>query len=263
MKAFLLSAGLGTRLRPLTDEIPKCLLVIGGKPLLQIWMELMGRHGVSEVLVNTHWHAEKVESFVNSYSLLVNGLTQRRKDAKAYKERITNQQITNNFLKVRIFYEETLLGSAGTLWANRGWIEDGEPFFILYGDNLTNVDLGKMWRFHKGHGLPFTLGVFKAERPETCGIAEVDGDGVVTGFVEKPDEPKSDLAAAGVYVADSRIFDFYPEDTEVRKPLDLGFDVIPNLVGKMKAYVIDEFLMDIGTADSYEKAKKEADKLLS
>ena len=274
MKAFLLSAGLGTRLRPLTDEIPKCLLPIGGKPLLQIWMELMGRHGVSEVLVNTHWHAEKVESFVNSYSLLVNGLTQRRpsticgsygagKDAKAYEERITNQQITNNFLKVRVFHEAELLGSAGTLWANRGWIEDGEAFFILYGDNLTNVDLGKMWRFHKGHGLPFTLGVFKAERPETCGIAEVDGDGMVTGFVEKPDEPKSDLAAAGVYVADSRIFDFYPEDTEVRKPLDLGFDVIPNLVGKMKAYVIDEFLTDIGTADSYEKAKKEADKLLS
>ena len=238
MKAFLLSAGLGTRLRPLTDEIPKCLLPIGGKPLLQIWMELMGRHGVSEVLVNTHWHAEKVGQYI----------------AKIEKRK---EELGETHLpRVRVFHEAELLGSAGTLWANRGWIEDGEAFFILYGDNLTNVDLGKMWRFHKGHRLPFTLGVFKAERPEACGIAEVDGDGVVTGFVEKPKKPKSDLAAAGVYLADHRIFDAFPEDAGKKRPLDLGFDVIPNLVGRMKVYVIAEFLMDIGTADSYEKAQR-------
>jgi NDP-sugar pyrophosphorylase family protein len=77
LKAFLLSAGLGTRLRPLTDEMPKCLLPICGQPLLEIWLELLGLDGVSEVLVNTHWHYEKVEAFVkqrvNSYLLLVNG----------------------------------------------------------------------------------------------------------------------------------------------------------------------------------------------
>ena len=269
----------------MTDEIPKCLLPIGGKPLLQIWLELLGKHGVSEVLVNTHWHAEKVERFlsadyadytdgncltqrrsrntgegakemgkegVNGYSLLVN---RDGKQDELEDERITNQQITNNSVKVRLFYEHELLGSAGTLWANREWVGDGEAFFILYGDNLTNVDLGKMWGFHESHGLPFTLGVFKAERPEACGIAEVDGDGVVTGFVEKPEEPKSDLAAAGVYVADWRIFDYYPDDAETRRPLDLGLDVIPRLVGRMKVYLIEEFLMDIGTADSYEKAQ--------
>jgi len=73
MKAFLLSAGLGTRLRPLTNEIPKCLLPVGGKPLLEIWLELLGQNGVDQVFINTHWHHEKVESFVNI-------LTQRRKE---------------------------------------------------------------------------------------------------------------------------------------------------------------------------------------
>jgi NDP-sugar pyrophosphorylase family protein len=156
---------------------------------------------------------------------------------------------------IKLFYEKELLGSAGTLLANREWVADGWPFFILYGDNLTNVDLRRMYEFHLGHGLPFTLGVFKAERPESCGIAEVDEDGVVVGFEEKPERPKSDLAAAGVYMADQRIFECFPEGADGMRPLDLGFDVIPRLAGKMKAYFIEEFLMDIGTVESYRKAQ--------
>jgi len=112
-----------------------------------------------------------------------------------------------------------------------------------------------MYEFHVGHGLPFTLGVFRADEPERCGIAEVDGDCVVTGFVEKPERPRSDLAAAGIYVADQRMFDFFPEGAEGMRPLDLGFHVIPRLVGHMKAYFIEEFLMDIGTVGAYEKAQ--------
>ena len=93
MKTFLLAAGKGTRLRPLTDQIPKCLVPINGKPLLQIWLELLGRHGIEEVLVNTHHHAEQVEAFVkqrvNSYSLLVNG---ERKDRRKDEHRTSNVQ---------------------------------------------------------------------------------------------------------------------------------------------------------------------------
>lgn len=240
MKAFLLSAGLGTRLRPLTNETPKCLLPIGGKPLLEIWLELLGLYGVSEALVNTHWYADKVERFLSA-------------DYADYTDQINNEKRPKP--NIKLFYEEELLGSGGTLLANREWVADGQPFFILYGDNLTNVDLGKMYEFHVGHGLPFTLGVFRADEPERCGIAEVDGDGVVTGFVEKPEEPRSDLAAAGIYVADQRMFDFFPEGAEGMRPLDLGFHVIPRLVGHMKAYFIEKFLMDIGTVGAYEKAQ--------
>jgi len=260
MKAFLLTAGLGTRLRPLTDKTSKCLLPINGKPLLRIWLELLSRNGVDQVLINTHWHHEKVEAFaeqrvkqkVNSYSLLVNG---KGKGEPGRSSRITNQQITNNSLTVRLFYEPELLGSAGTLLANREWVDDGEPFFILYGDNLTNVDLGQMYDFHCRSPLPFSLGVFKTHEPERCGIAEIDENGVVIDFVEKPENAKSDLAHAGINIADNRIFDFYPPNAESIRPLDLGFHVIPNLVGKMKAYFIEEFLMDIGTPESYEKAQ--------
>ena len=229
-KAFLLSAGLGTRLRPLTNEIPKCLLPIDGRPLLEIWLEHIAEHDIEEVLVNTHWRREQVDHFLNCY---------RRKG-----------------LKVLPFNEPTLLGSAGTLLANRNWIADGEPFFILYGDNLTDVDLGGMLEAHRRHGLPFTLGVFRAADPTRCGIAEVGPDGLVTSFVEKPEHPKSDKAAAGIYIADNRIFEFFPKENSITGPLDLGFHVIPRLVGRMKAYSIDEFLMDIGTLEAYGEARR-------
>ncbi len=229
-KAFLMAAGLGTRLRPLTDKIPKCLLPIGSKPLLQIWLELLCRHGVDQVLVNTHWLHEKVAQFLGNWE--------------------------NAELKAMSSYEPVLLGSAGTILKNREWVSDGEPFFILYGDNLTNIDLSEIYAYHCLHGQPFTLGVFRTENPRECGIAEVGENGLVTGFVEKPENPVSDLAAAGVYVADSRIFDFFPAGTFSGTPLDLGFHIIPKLLGRMKAYYINDFLMDIGTPKSYENANK-------
>ncbi len=230
MKAFLLSAGLGTRLRPLTDKVPKCLLPVCGKPLLQIWLENLEKHGIDEVLINTHWLHEKFEVFL-----------------RKWREGQT---------KISVCYEPVLLGSAGTLLANRGWVDGAQPFLILNGDNLTNVNLGKMISFHCGHGLPFTLGVFRAEDPRRCGIAEAGEDGIVTAFVEKPENPKSDLAAAGVYVADCRIFDFFPEKKPLKsEALDLGFHLIPNLAGKMKIYPIRDFLMDIGTPQAYESAQ--------
>jgi len=280
MKAFLLSAGLGTRLRPLTDKMPKCLLPINGKPLLRIWLELLSRYGVDQVLINTHWHHEKVVNFLEGEKVRrEEGGKVGRKDRDQMSEvrrqrsgkdrrenggkrgvelesRITNQQITNNSLTVRLFYEPELLGSAGTLLANRDWVDDGEPFFILYGDNLTEVNLLKMYAFHKDHEWPFTLGVFKADEPERCGIADIDESGKVVDFVEKPENPKSNLAHAGISIADKRIFDFFPPNAKAIRPLDLGFHVIPNLVGEMKAYFIEEFLMDIGTPDSYENAQK-------
>jgi len=258
MKAFLLTAGLGTRLRPLTDKTPKCLLPINGTPLLRIWLELLGRNGVEQVLINTHWHHDKVQDFVkqnvNSYSIfvnreetIVNGYSllvneKKRKDGKKWPE-------------IKLFYEPELLGSGGTLLANRDWVDDGKPFFILYGDNLTHLDLGQLYAFHCRSALPFSLGVFKTTHPERCGIAEIDENGVVIDFVEKPEHPMSHLAHAGMNVADSRIFDFYPPMAESIRPLDLGFHVIPNLAGKMKAYFIEEFLMDIGTPESYVKAQ--------
>ncbi len=225
MKAVLLIAGLGTRLRPLTDSIPKCLLPINGVPLLAIWFDKLLAAGVTEVMINTHWLAGQVVDFV--------------------------AHSTPPGLKVRVYYEPTLLGSAGTLVANRSFCSDG-PFFIIYGDNLSDVDLADLYAAHLKHRPLLTLGTFAAEFPERCGIAKVDSRGVVRGFVEKPEKPRSNRAAAGIYVAEPEVFEYFPEPSE-SSVLDLGFDVIPKLIGKMRNYPIQQ-LIDIGTPENYRKA---------
>src|SRR6516225_7529559 len=105
MKAFILAAGSGTRLRPLTDSVPKCLLPIRGVPLLQIWLENCCATGISEVLVNVHAHPEKFREFV-------------RKQASP--------------VRINIVEEQQLLGSAGTLAENRSFVEQEKDFFVLY-----------------------------------------------------------------------------------------------------------------------------------
>ena len=229
-QAFLLAAGVGSRLETLTRETPKCLLPIHGKPLLQIWLELLRAQNVTQVLLNTHWLHEQVEAFVSQW------------------------QRYNPTPQVTLFHEPILLGSAGTILANRKWVTPGDPFLILYADNLTDVPVGRLVDCHLQHGLPFTLGVFRTAYPTQCGIAEISPDDVVIGFEEKPAQPKSEWAAAEVYVADDRIYDVFPPFQDSDKKLDLGFHIIPHLAGKMKVYYIHDFLMDIGTPEAYSEA---------
>ena len=227
MKAIVLIAGLGTRLRPLTNSTPKCLLPINGKPLLGIWFDKLVAAGVTEVLINTHWLAEQVMDYVEKHS--------------------------PSELNVTVFYEPQLLGSAGTLAANRDFF-GSQPFFIIYGDNLSDVNLADLYASHMQHRPVLTLSTFEAEFPERCGIAEIDHQQIIRGFVEKPKTPLSNRAAAGIYVAEPAIFDYFPEPENL-SVLDLGFDVIPRLIGKMRNYSIDQ-LIDIGTYENYQRANK-------
>lgn len=233
LKAFLLVAGRGERLRPQTDVIPKCLLPINGTPLLQIWLEHLERSGVHEVLINTGWLHEMVEEFVQEWSS------------------------SRNIMKIRLFHEPVLLGNAGTILANREWVGAG-PFFIIYGDNLTRFNLNNMLGFHEKSGLPLTIRIYKGADPQRAGIVMVDEKGVVIDFEEKPDKPKTDLGAGGIYVADARIFDVFPPPGEMPPDtvLDLSYHVLPRLIGRMRAYDSGEFSMDIGTPESYENAQR-------
>ena len=113
MKALLLAAGFGTRLRPITDRIPKCLVEIRGKPLLEYWLDLLLLNGMEKVLINTHYLAEAVNAFIQSYPL---------RD------------------KVRLLHEEGLLGTGGTVLKSRGFFADG-PFLLAHADNLTRFNL--------------------------------------------------------------------------------------------------------------------------
>jgi len=239
LKAFLLVAGRGERLRPLTDTTPKCLLQINGTPLLQIWLEHLERSGIDEVLINTHWLQEQVQDFVKLWS------------AKHSKINIT------------LFHEPTLLGSAGTLLANRQWAGHA-PFFIIYGDNLTKFDLQKMLAFHRKNRQPLTIRIYKRADPKRSGIVCLDENDIVIDFEEKPKKPKSDLGAGGIYIADCRIFDFFPKNRKGRMSdiLDLSYHVLPKMAGKMKAYDSGEFSIDIGTPDSLAKARKKWFKIM-
>lgn len=230
MKAYLLAAGYGTRLRPMTDTIPKCLVPIHGQPLLGWWFDLLRRHGVTEVLVNTHYLPEPVRAYMDEYNRCGTGLT-------AYET-----------------YEPELLGSGGTIRANRDFVEGEKDFLICYADNLTDANLTSFRKCHEAHDGPLTMALFHTNVPKQCGIAEVDAAGRITAFTEKPDEPKSDLANAGMYMADSRIFEYLDDD----KPLlDFGKDVLPKLVGQMYGWNTEGYLIDIGTLENYKRANEE------
>ena len=210
----------------MTDRTPKCLIAIQSVPLLSIWLSLCRRHGIDEVLINTHSHSDVLAAYV--------------------KERTQTP-------KVLIAREEVLLGSAGTLVHNRTWVQSEREFWILYGDVLTNVNLTRMLEFHRRNNQIATIGVYRVSNASECGIATVDKYDVVREFVEKPKVPSGNLAFAGVMLATPAIFDLIvPEHI----PADIGFHVLPKLVGRMAAYVISEYLVDIGTPISYQNAQR-------
>src|SRR4029077_16961156 len=152
MKAFLLAGGLGTRLRPLTDTTPKCLLPICGTPLLQLWFDLCSEYNIDELLVNVHSHGSVVCKFLEE---------------------------NNSGLKVNLFEEPELRGSAGTILANRDWVRDEDAFWVFYADVLTTTNLNEMLDFHRSHGQLATIGVYPVSDPSRCGIVQLDGSGVV------------------------------------------------------------------------------------
>jgi mannose-1-phosphate guanylyltransferase len=225
MKAFLLAAGQGTRLRPITDTIPKCLVPICGTPMLRIWMDICRNAGIDEVMVNVHTHADVVRNWLKA---------------------------NNNGIRVRLAEEATLLGSAGTILANRDWVASESSFWILYADVLTNTSLTRIREFHLLHRPTATLGLYQVPDPSRCGIVSFDEQMVVREFVEKPAHPKSRWAFSGIMIGTPELLNHIPS----RCPVDLGFDVLPGLVGQMLAYPISDFLLDIGTPENYQTAQK-------
>lgn len=232
MKAFLLAAGYGTRLRPITDTIPKCLVPICDKPLLWWWFKLLEKHGVKEVLINTHYLRNIVVDFIKMYN----------------KE--------NNKLKILEFYEEKLLGSGGTVFANKGFVDSEENFIICYADNLTNINISEMLAIHKSHDETLTMALFHTNNPKQCGIAQLDDNNKIVDFVEKPESSQSDLANAGIYIVRKDVFEIIPF-ADFKDNIDFGKDVLPLLVNKMYGYEMKDYLLDIGTLENYKKAQGE------
>lgn len=227
MKALLLSAGLGTRLRPLTDTIPKCLVPINGKPLLQIWLENLTKCGVKEFLINTHYLHEQVEEFVNN---------------SIFKEKIT------------LIYEEELLHTGGTLLKNKDFFTENESFLLVHADNYSICDFTEFINIHKKYkDCPITMMLFKTDNPKSCGIVELNKQNIAIAFHEKVKHPPSDLANGAVYICKYEIFE-YLENLN-KEFIDFSNEVIPNYLGKISTYLNEIYHRDIGTIESYKKAQ--------
>ena len=229
MRALLLAAGFGTRLRPITDRIPKCLVPIHGQPLLGYWLDRLLSDGVERALINTHYLPAVVDDFVA---------------ASPWRE------------KIDVVYEAVLLGTGGTVLRNRAFFADA-PFMVAHADNLTRFNVREFIDAHRNRpaGVDITMMTFDTDAPETCGIVELDERGVVIGFHEKSTSPPGCRANAAVYIFEPAVVDFL---ASLRKEvIDLSLEVIPHYLGRMHCFHNADYHRDIGNPDSLRLAELE------
>lgn len=229
MKALLLAAGPGTRLRPLTDRIPKCLVPIHGKPLLEYWLDVLLGNGIREVLINTHHLAGVVEAF---------------RDASRWHDR------------VRLVYESELLGTGGTILANRDFF-DSEASLVAHADNLSRFSVAAFREAHarRPRAAVMTMMTFDTDAPSTCGIVNTDAEGLVVRFQEKLPNPSGRRANGAVYILEPEVLDFIA--SLGRRFVDLSTEVIPRLLGRIATFHNGDYHRDIGTPESLRRAEAE------
>ena len=227
LKAILLSAGYGTRLRPETLKKPKCLIELNKKTMLEIWLEKLSRLGCSEVLINTHYLSEQIEIFLSKY-------------------RSSN-------MKISISYEKNLLGTAGTLMNNLEFIENDT--LLIHSDNFTTSNLHGLIKAHKNKSKQclLTMLTFRTNAPKNCGIVDINREGVVQKFYEKVNNPPSNLANGAIYIFNRELTNWLK--LQNRQLTDFSNDVLPYLTGKIQTWHTTEFFIDIGTPESLKVAR--------
>ncbi len=229
MRALLLAAGLGTRLRPLTNTVPKCLVDIHGRPLLDYWVELLCSGGVVDILVNVHHLEAAVMQYVARCPHAVRLSTVR---------------------------EQKLLGTAGTLLRNREFFH-GEPAMLVHADNLSLFDVRAFVRRFETRdaGIEMTMMTFRTDRPRSCGIVEVDGAGVARALHEKVENPPGNLANAAVYIVAPAVIEFLAG--LCKEEIDFSTEVLPHFMGRINTFHNDVYHRDIGTLESLAAARIE------
>jgi mannose-1-phosphate guanylyltransferase len=229
MNALLLAAGFGTRLRPITLSVPKCMVLIKGKPLLEYWLDLLLGNGVGKVLINTHYLPDVVNDFVRN---------SRWKDL------------------ISIVHEEELLGTAGTILKNRSFSNE-KPLMVVHADNLTRFNPSEFISAHtrRKNGTCITMMTFDSDSPQSCGIVEINSFGVVEAFHEKVANPPGTRANAAVYILEPEVFDFI--DSLGKEFCDISTEVLPNFLGRIQTFHNDDYHRDIGTPQSLALAQLE------
>ena len=232
MKAMVMAAGLGTRLRPLTYEVPKPMVPVANRPVIELIMRSLAKQGFNEVVANLHWFPETVRDHLGDGSEL--GI-----------------ELTYSF-------EEHLLGTAGGVRNVRDHFGD-EPFLVMAGDALTDIDLGALLHAHRAHDGLATLAVKRVANTSEFGVVVTDSEGRVQGFQEKPDpaEALSDLANCMIYAFDPTVFDHFPDD----EVIDFALDVFPALLAADVPFHVHEtkaYWNDVGSLPEYLQGNLDA-----
>lgn len=229
VRALLLAAGLGTRLRPLTDHCPKCLIPVLGRPLLEYWLCALYKCGIREVLINLHHHRDLVEEFIerNCFSGWVQGVV-----------------------------EDELLGTAGTLREN-GEKLSSSTTFLAHADNWCQCDLVDFLDFHN-HRRPadtlISMMTFRTSTPTTCGIVEINDYGVVDRLYEKVVDPPGNLANGAVYLLEPEVLQWVEERSDIH---DFSLQVLPQFLGRIATWENVGIHRDIGVPQSLFDAQRD------
>lgn len=228
MRALLLAAGLGTRLRPVTDTVPKCLVDIHGSPLLGYWLDMLLPAGVDRVLINTHYLPDAVREFASR---------------SPWRDRID------------LVHEDVLLGTGGTILKNRSYFGT-ESFMVVHADNLSRFDVAAFIdrHLHRAAGIELTMMTFETDDPRSCGIVEEDAAGIVRAFHEKVPDPPGTRANGAVYILAPSVIEFM---LSLNKDIvDLSTEVLPHYLGRIQTFFNGDYHRDIGNLKSLALARE-------
>ena len=228
IRSLILAAGFGKRLKPLTNQKPKCLIEINKKPILELWINKLNDINVEKILINTHYLANQVNDFL-------------------YKK-------FNDSEKIEKFHETQLLGTAGTLIANKDFFLDSTGIMI-HADNFTNMSLIKLISAHqnKPKECLLTMLTFNTKYPESCGIVEVNKDKILIDFHEKVEKPPGNIANGAIYLFDNNFLDWIIKYHPYAK--DFSTEILPFLKGKIYTFHTNSPFIDIGTPDNLLEAR--------
>jgi mannose-1-phosphate guanylyltransferase len=243
MRAMVLAAGLGTRLRPITYAQPKPMVPVLNRPVMEHSLRLLARHGFTETIANLHWFPETIEA--------------RFGDGSRYG------------LELSYSHEETLLGTAGGVRNVAGFL--GDSFLVVAGDALTDLDLTAMREFHESHDGLATLATKRVADTDQYGVVIAGEDGRIQGFQEKPDpaEALSDLANTCIYMFRAEVFDHFPAPgaSKAAGPgdapefADWAMDIFPALLESdipFYSHEIDAYWNDIGNVEELRQGNVDA-----
>jgi mannose-1-phosphate guanylyltransferase/phosphomannomutase len=227
-----MAGGEGSRLRPLTSRRPKPLAPVAGKPVMELIVELLRKHGFDEVVATLHYLADEIEAYFG--------------DGEAHG------------VKMHYVVEDTPLGTAGAVKMAHELL-GRETFLVISGDALTDVDLGAIVRHHQQHGNDVTIALQRVTNPLEFGVVVTDEHGRIVRFLEKPSwgEVFSDTINTGIYVLEPGILDRMQRG----KVYDFSKDLFPDMLregAKLGGYVIDAYWTDIGNLEQYQQANYDA-----